>query len=56
MSKKTKDETNYRKTRSANRNCHECKSMNADGSCKKVEGIVKPDYVCDLWGAKPWRG
>jgi hypothetical protein len=46
--KKTKAAVDYRRATDV-RNCHNCASMNADGTCKKVLGIVKPHDVCDLW-------
>jgi hypothetical protein len=29
-----------------------CKHMNKDGTCERVEGIVKPDMVSVLWQPK----
>lgn len=32
--------------------CGSCEYMNADGSCEKVAGKVKPEMLCNLWEAK----
>jgi hypothetical protein len=29
--------------------CCNCYSMNDDGTCDRVEGIVECDFTCDLW-------
>lgn len=48
MAKVTKAQADYRRG-TPRRNCHICSSMNADGTCDKVVGIVQRTYVCDLW-------
>lgn len=47
--KYTKDEANYRKADSLSKSCYNCDSMNKDGTCQKVQGIVKPEMLCDHW-------
>lgn len=49
--KKTKDEANYRPA-TTSETCHNCASMNDDGTCDKVQGIVTKANTCDLW-SKP---
>ena len=47
---KTKRETDYRPAgRHSAQTCGNCKSMNKDGTCKKVQGLVDKRHVCDLW-------
>jgi len=48
VSKKTKQETHYRPGKPGRR-CANCEYMNQDGTCDKVEGLVTPPMVCDLW-------
>jgi hypothetical protein len=51
--KKSKRETNYRpKSRHAREHCGNCVYMHHDGSCTKVQGMVDPEHVCDLWTPK----
>lgn len=47
--KATKRQAHYRWATDPGVNCGECASMNADGSCRKVEGKVHPPFVCDLF-------
>lgn len=47
--KTTKLKANYRPAARGGDRCGTCKSMNDDGSCKKVQGMVKPHMVCDLY-------
>lgn len=44
-------DANYRKATGKQR-CRNCASMNADGTCDKVYGLVRPEDVCDLWSAR----
>lgn len=46
--KRTKVSVNYRLATTSH-TCHNCKFMNDDGSCQKVQGQVQPHDVCDLW-------
>lgn len=39
----------YRENDTAGENCGACTFMNSDGSCQRVEGLVDPDHVCDLF-------
>ena len=48
MAKKAKVSVHYRLATTSH-TCHNCASMNDDGTCKKVQGTVKPHDVCDLW-------
>jgi hypothetical protein len=39
----------YRLSEVKGEDCRHCRHMHSDGTCAKVEGIVKPDYVSDLF-------
>lgn len=47
--KVTKRAARYREALEPGVNCRTCQSMNPDGSCVKVDGMVAPEDVCDLF-------
>ena len=47
--KETKEEADYHETDDNTVNCHNCTYMHDDGTCEKVMGIVKPNFVCMHW-------
>jgi hypothetical protein len=49
VTKTTKSEAAYKKATVKGKNCGTCASMNADGTCDKVKGIVTRPYVCRLY-------
>lgn len=50
MAKLSKPKANYRdRDTVGDRVCCNCRHMNGDGTCERVEGIVACDHTCDLW-------
>ena len=52
MAKISKMAAHYRQTTSKTKNCDTCKYMLRSGNCRVVQGLVKPNYVSDLWRPK----
>jgi|CXWL01.1.fsa_nt_gi hypothetical protein len=41
----------YRKSTDISKVCGNCRYFLEGGACKRVDGYIEPDFVCDLWEA-----